>query len=277
MMRHLPTVSVIIPTYNRAAVVTEAIDSVLAQTFRNFELIVIDDGSTDDTFDRLAAYQGRIHLICQENHGVSHARNIGIRAARGEYIALLDSDDLWLPKKLEMQIAVMEAQPDIPLCHTEEIWIRRGVRVNQMKKHQKHGGCIFPNCLPFCVISPSSVLIRRALFNDVGYFDEALLACEDYDLWLRVTKTYSVHFIETPLIIKRGGHDDQLSRIHWGLDRFRIQALDKLLQAGGLTDEQFEQARQEFQRKCEIFAQGCAKRQKTDEAHYYRTLAGKYR
>lgn len=277
MNPHLPTVSVIIPTYNRAAVVTEAIDSVLAQTFRDFELIVVDDGSTDDTRNRLVGYGERIRMICQENHGVSHARNVGIRAARGKYVALLDSDDLWLPKKLETQIAVMEAQPDIPLCHTEEIWIRRGVRVNQMKKHQKHGGYIFPNCLPFCVISPSSVMIRRALFDEVGDFDESLPACEDYDLWLRVTKTSPVHFIETPLIVKRGGHDDQLSRIHWGLDRFRIQALDKLLQAGGLTDEQFEQAREEFQRKCKIFAQGCAKRQKTDEAQYYRTLAGKYR
>lgn len=272
----MPTISVIIPTYNRAAVVTEAIDSVLAQTFRDFEVLVIDDGSTDDTRARLVAYGERIRLICQENHGVSHARNVGIRAARGQYIALLDSDDLWLPKKLDMQIAVMEAQPDIPLCHTEEIWIRRGVRVNQMKKHQKHGGYIFPNCLPFCVISPSSVLIRRALFDSVGLFDEALPACEDYDLWLRVAKTYPVHFIETPLIMKRGGHDDQLSRIQWGLDRFRIQALDKLLQVGGLTDEQFEQTRQEFERKCEIFAQGCAKRGKTDEAQQYRELARKY-
>ncbi len=272
----MPTVSVIIPTYNRAAFVTEAIDSVLAQTFRDVELIVVDDGSTDDTRDRLAAYGERIRLVCEENHGVSHARNVGIRAARGEYIALLDSDDLWLPKKLETQVAVMNAQPDLQLCHTEEIWIRRGVRVNQMKKHQKHGGYIFPNCLPFCVISPSSVMIRRALFDDVGYFDESLPACEDYDLWLRITKIYPVYFIETPLIVKRGGHDDQLSHIHWGLDRFRIQALDKLLQAGGLTDEQFEQARQEFERKCEIFAQGCAKRQKNDDARQYRELAGKY-
>lgn len=277
MNPHLPTVSVIIPTYNRAAIVTEAIDSVLAQTFRDFELIVVDDGSTDDTRDRLIGYSERICLICQENHGVSHARNVGIRAAQGRYIALLDSDDLWLPKKLETQIAVMEAHADIPLCHTEEIWIRRGVRVNQMKKHQKHGGYIFPNCLPFCVISPSSVMIHRALFDEVGDFDESLPACEDYDLWLRVTKTYPVHFIETPMIVKRGGHDDQLSRIHWGLDRFRIQALDKLLQAGDLTDEQFERARQEFERKCEIFAQGCAKRQKNDEAQQYRALSGKYR
>lgn len=272
----MPTVSVIIPTYNRAAVVTEAIDSVLAQTFRDFELIVVDDGSTDDTRDRLAAYGERIRLICQENHGVSHARNVGIRAARGQYIALLDSDDLWLPKKLDTQVAAMTAQPDIPLCHTEEIWIRRGVRVNQMKKHQKQGGYIFTHCLPFCVISPSSVMIRRALFDDIGYFDETLPACEDYDLWLRVTKTSPVHFIETPLMIKRGGHDDQLSRTHWGLDRFRIQSLEKLLQMGELTAEQRQQTTDELRRKCEIMAQGCVKRGKSAEAALYRQIAEKY-
>ena len=145
-----------------------------------------------------------------------------------------------------------------------------------MKKHQKHGGYIFPHCLPFCVISPSSALMRRAVFDEVGYFDEALPACEDYDLWLRITKTHPVHFIETPLIIKRGGHEDQLSRTHWGLDRFRIQSLEKLLQAGGLTAEQRQQAADELRRKCDIMAQGCAKRQKNDEARQYRELAGKY-
>ena len=273
----MPTVSVIIPTYNRADFLKEAIESVLAQTFRDVELLVIDDGSTDRTRDVLDGYGACLRPIFQANCGVSSARNAGIRAAQGRYIALLDSDDLWLPKKLAAQIAVMEAQPHIPLCHTEEIWIRRGVRVNQMKKHQKHGGYIFPHCLPFCVISPSSALIRRAIFDEVGYFDEALPACEDYDLWLRITKIHPVHFIETPLIIKRGGHDDQLSRTHWGLDRFRIQSLEKLLQAGGLTDEQFEQARQEFERKCDIMAQGCAKRDKPADAAAYRQLAEKYR
>ena len=276
-LRDVPTVSVIIPTYNRADFLKEAIESVLAQTFRDVELLVIDDGSTDRTRDVLNGYGARLRPIFQANRGVSSARNAGIRAAQGRYIALLDSDDLWLPKKLAAQIAVMEAQPDIPLCHTEEIWIRRGVRVNQMKKHQKHGGYIFPHCLPFCVISPSSALMRRAVFDEVGYFDEALPACEDYDLWLRITKTHPVHFIETPLIIKCGGHDDQLSRTHWGLDRFRIQSLEKLLQAGGLTAEQRQQAADELRRKCDIMAQGCAKRDKPADAAAYRQLAEKYR
>lgn len=270
-------VSVIIPSYNRVEWLKEAIDSVLAQSYPACEVIIIDDGSTDLTRELVAGYGRQLRYFYQQNRGVSSARNLGIHAATGKYIALLDSDDLWLPSKVEAQVAIMEQQPDLRLCHTEEIWIRRGVRVNPKKKHQKYGGYIFPYCLPLCVISPSSVLIRRSLFHEVGYFDENLPACEDYDLWLRITKTYPVHFIETPLIVKRGGHEDQLSRKYWGIDRFRIQALEKLLRSGELSSEQYEQARQELQRKCEIMAAGSAKRRKMQESDYYRQLPRQYR
>lgn len=271
-----PLISVIIPTYNRAAWLKEAIDSVLSQTAQRIELMIVDDGSTDHTHEWTAGYGEQLHYLYQDNQGVSSARNLGIRSSHGKYIALLDSDDLWLPDKLTRQIAIMEQQPDVQLCHTEEIWIRRGVRVNSKKKHQKYGGYIFPYCLPLCVISPSSVMVRRTLFDEVGYFDETLPACEDYDLWLRITKTYSVHFIETPLIVKRGGHTDQLSQKYWGIDRFRIQSLEKLLQSGDLTSEQYAQTLQELRRKCAIMASGCAKRQKMQEAEYYRQVPGKY-
>ena len=271
-----PVVSVIIPTYNRAVWLPEAIESVLRQSYPAREIIVVDDGSTDDTAQLVAQYGAAIRVFTQANHGVSSARNVGIRAAQGELVAFLDSDDYWLPEKLACQVAVMMQQPELQLCHTEEIWIRRGVRVNQMKKHQKHGGYIFPHCLPFCVISPSSVMLRRAVFAAVGDFDEALPACEDYDLWLRITQTYPVHFIETPLIVKRGGHADQLSRTHWGLDRFRVQALVKLLQTGTLSPEQHQQAADELRRKCAILAQGCAKRGNAAEAARYRQIAANY-
>ncbi|GAK58176.1 glycosyl transferase family protein [Candidatus Vecturithrix granuli] len=274
MQRQL--VSVIIPTYNRAAWLKEAIDSVLSQSAQAIELIIVDDGSTDQTHELVAGYGDQIHYLYQDNQGVSSARNLGIRSSHGQYTALLDSDDLWLPDKLARQIAIMEQQPDLQLCHTEEIWIRRGVRVNPKKKHQKYGGYIFPYCLPLCVISPSSVMIRRSLFDNVGYFDETLPACEDYDLWLRITKTYPVHFIETPLIMKRGGHEDQLSQKYWGIDRFRIQALEKLLRSRELTPEQYDQTLQELRRKCEIMAAGCAKRQKMQEYDYYRQLPRRY-
>lgn len=272
----MATVSVIIPTYNRADFLKEAVDSVLTQTFHDVELIVVDDGSTDHTRQLLQSYGQQLRSVTQENRGVSSARNIGIHASTGEYIALLDSDDLWLPNKLEQQVTVMEQQPDLQLCHTEEIWIRRGKRVNPKKKHQKHGGYIFPYCLPLCVISPSSVMMRRTLFEEVGMFDEALPACEDYDLWLRITKTYPVHFIETPLLVKRGGHADQLSRAIWGLDRFRIQALEKLLQAGELNAEQRRQTCEELRLKCKIMAAGSLKRQNQQAWEYYRQLPRTY-
>ncbi len=272
----MTTISIIIPTYNRADFLKEAIDSVLAQNYQDFELLIVDDGSIDHTRELISRYGERVRYLYQENQGVSSARNRGIRSSSGQYVAFLDSDDLWLPEKLEQQLAVMRQQPELRLCHTEEIWIRRGVRVNQKKKHQKHGGYIFPYCLPLCVISPSSVLLRRNVFDDVGYFDEVLPACEDYDLWLRITQHYPVHFIETPLLMKRGGHEDQLSRKYWGIDRFRIQALEKLLQAKTLTPEQAEQTLQELQRKCDIIAKGCLKRQKTDEWEYYSQLPKQY-
>lgn len=272
----MPFVSVIIPTFNRAQVLGRALDSVFAQTFQNFEIVVVDDGSTDETPELLAAYGSRVTVLAQANRGVSSARNRGIRASSGEYVAFLDSDDAWLPDKLTRQIAVLDQHPDIPLCHTEEIWIRRGVRVNQMKKHHKQGGYIFPACLPFCVISPSSAMLRRAVFDEVGDFDESLPACEDYDLWLRITKTYPVIFISDPLIVKYGGHADQLSRMHWGLDRFRIRALEKLLQSGALNSEQYAQTVAELRRKCEIVANGCFKRQKQVEGQAYLQISAKY-
>jgi glycosyltransferase involved in cell wall biosynthesis len=265
-------VSVIIPTYNRAHVISRAVESVLAQTFQDFELLIVDDGSHDETREILASYGNRITYLYQENHGVSHARNTGIRASSGDFVALLDSDDAWMPEKLERQLAAMASQPDIPLCHTEEIWIRNSVRVNPGKKHRKYGGYIFPYCLPLCVVSPSSVVLRRWIFDKIGLFDETLPACEDYDLWLRIAQKYSVIFLEEPLLMKYGGHADQLSRKYWGIDRFRIQALVKLLTTYPLTSEQYEQTLHELQRKCRIMANGCRKRQKMQEYAYYTNL-----
>ncbi len=269
-------VSVIIPAYNRAQALKKAIDSVLSQTYEDFELLVVDDGSTDNTRKIVENCKKQVRYIFQQNQGVSSARNLGIYSTSGEYVAFLDSDDLWLPEKLEQQVAVMSQQPDLHLCHTEEIWIRRGVRVNPKKKHKKYSGHIFLYCLPLCVISPSSVMIRRELFHKVGYFDENLPACEDYDLWLRITKDYPVHFIETPLLIKHGGHVDQLSQKYWGIDRFRIQALEKLLQTESLDPEQRIQTLQELRRKCAIMANGCLKRGKSEEGTRYSQIPKRY-
>jgi glycosyltransferase involved in cell wall biosynthesis len=265
-------VSVIIPTYNRGWIIKEAIDSVLAQDYREFELIVVDDGSTDDTDDILNSYRGDIMVFRQENQGVSAARNRGLAEASGRFIAFLDSDDLWLPQKLFRQIEFFDKNPDAQICQTEETWIRKGVRVNPKNRHKKPWGMIFEPSLALCLVSPSAVMIRRSLFEKVGGFDETLPACEDYDLWLRISCRYPVYLIETPLIIKRGGHDDQLSASP-GLDKFRIKSLTKIIESGLLSKTQYGAAVKALKQKCMIYAAGCRKREREDEAVYYMSLS----
>ena len=263
-------VSVIIPTYNRAGLVQEAVASVLAQTWRDFELLVVDDGSTDGTVEALAPYASRLRLLRRESRGgVSAARNTGIAAARGEWLAFLDSDDLWRPEKLARQLAYLAAHPDLQLCQTEETWVRRGLRVNQPLTHRKVGGRIFFASLERCLVSPSAVILHRRLLEQHGGFDEDLPAAEDYDLWLRLSWRYEVGLLPEPLIIKRGGHADQLSG-QWGLDRYRIRALVKLLNDPELPAPEARAARRVLARKCAIYAQGCEKRGKHAEADYYR-------
>jgi GT2 family glycosyltransferase len=269
-----PLVSVILPTYNRDAIVSRAIESVLSQTYPHCELIVVDDGSTDNTAALLNTYANRINVIHRDNGGVSAARNTGIRCSTGDYIALLDSDDYWLPEKLAEQIAFFKSQPDALICQTEEIWIRNGKRVNPKKRHQKHSGMIFEKTLPLCLVSPSAVMIRKTLLDEVGLFDETLPACEDYDLWLRISWKYPVYLIDTPLIVKCGGHADQLSSLP-ELDKYRIQALSKILTQDGLSQSQRHAALTMLEKKCRIYANGCDKRGRLDEAAYYSALPGK--
>lgn len=270
-----PMVSVIIPTFNRGWILEEAIDSVLEQEYQNFELIVVDDGSTDNTPEILNSYSSKITVIRQANQGVSAARNKGIRHSSGQLIAFLDSDDRWLPHKLSRQVAFFESHPELSICQTEEIWIRNGVRVNPKKRHQKPSGMIFERSLALCLVSPSAVMLRRSLLEDVGLFDENLPACEDYDLWLRISCRYPVGLIDTPLIVKQGGHDDQLSRAP-SLDRFRIRALERMIENGNLTKKQRTAAIKILKAKCGIYAGGCLKRRRTDEALYYQRLAECY-
>jgi len=262
-------VSVIIPTFNRAAFLREAIDSVLAQSEKDFELIVVDDGSTDHTRELVAEYGDRIRYFFQTNAGAAAARNLGIRNANGQLLTFLDSDDLWFPQKLARQIEWMAAHPKIMLCYTDEIWIRRGVRVNQKKIHAKTGGWIYPLCLPRCLISPSSVFMRHELFEIVGLFDEQLPICEDYDLWLRVAAKFEIGFIPAPLIVKRGGHPDQLSQREWGIDRYRITALMKIYESGILQADWRRLTAATLCAKCKILENGFRKRGKIDEALIY--------
>ncbi|OQA57288.1 MAG: UDP-Glc:alpha-D-GlcNAc-diphosphoundecaprenol beta-1,3-glucosyltransferase WfgD [Candidatus Omnitrophica bacterium ADurb.Bin277] len=291
-----PLVSVIIPVYNRSAVLPRAIRSVLSQTGVPLELIVVDDGSTDDVEDAVRAtgnpfpeirliprrLESRVpdpgvRTLRQENQGPSAARNLGIKHSKGEWIAFLDSDDEWLPGKLKAQTDFFRKNPDCLICQTEEIWIRNGKRVNPMKKHKKYGGYIFEKCLPLCIVSPSAVMMHRKLFDEIGIFDESLPACEDYDLWLRIAARHPIGLIKKPYIIKYGGHADQRSREFPAMDLFRIRSLAKLLGSGILTAEQTSAARRMLEEKSRIFIQGALKRGKEKEAAAVQNLLGMHK
>ena len=274
-MKQKPQISIIIPTYNRGWILKEAIDSVLSQNCTDFELIVVDDGSTDNTLALLQAYKGRLNLLQQENRGVSSARNLGIKNSCGQYIAFLDSDDLWLPDKLSFQLEFFILHREALICQTEEMWIRNGTRVNPGKKHKKISGHIFEQSLSLCLVSPSAVMMDRRLFEETGIFDENLHACEDYDLWLRTTLKYPVFLLDKPLVIKRGGHPDQLSKAP-GLDKYRIASILKLLQSESLSKSRYKKAVKIFQKKCKIYGAGCAKRGRYDEAEHYQKLAEQF-
>jgi glycosyltransferase involved in cell wall biosynthesis len=270
-------ISVIIPTFNRSRLICRAIDSVLAQTCTPDEIIVVDDGSTDDTFEKLQQqYPTNIKVYrCSENRGVSAARNLGIERSTGDWIALLDSDDEWLPDKLAQQVSALHKNP-LPVCHTDEIWIRKGVRVNQMKKHRKFGGDIFKHCLAMCAMSPSSIMLEKRIVLEAGGFDETLPACEDYDLWLKICAQTPVLYLQQPLIRKYGGHEDQLSAKHWGMDRFRIQSLDALLQTNVLCEEKRNLAIETLLRKLNILRKGAEKHNNQTMLSYCDLLLLKY-
>ncbi len=196
------SVSVIIPTFNRAHVLARALDSVLAQDYGDIDIWVVDDGSTDDTRDLLQSYQGKIQVLTQSNKGVSAARNLGIQKSQGQFIALLDSDDAWEPDKISCQIQFFTAHPQAMICQTEEIWIRNGRRVNPKVKHKKPSGYIFEPSLLLCLVSPSAVMMRRSLFETRGYFNDDFHVCQDYDLWLRISRDIPIYLIEKPYTSK---------------------------------------------------------------------------
>ncbi len=261
-------VSTIIPVFNRAQLLLEALHSVLRQKDfgDDFEIIVVDDGSTDNIAEVLAGLPGKIRYVRQEHSGVSAARNRGITESRGEWIAFLDSDDLWLPGKLSTQMRFFSKNPDTPLCQTEELWIRNGRHINPRKYHKKPHGYCFPLLLERCLVSPSAVVIHRRIFDLVGFFDESFPACEDYDLWLRIGCRFPVGLVDSPLVIKRGGHPDQLSATVPNLDKYRIEAIVKLLGSEALNADQRCAAEVILEKKREVYSGGCRKRGNISEA-----------
>lgn len=235
-------VSVIIPVFNRRDQVLRAIESVRRQTFKAFEIIVVDDGSTDGTGEVVTGrYLSAVRLLRQAHTGVSRARNAGIQAAQFDWVAFLDSDDEWLPQKLEQQMACLQ-RSNLLVCHSNEIWIKNDVRVNPCKHHAKSGGDIFLRALPRCIISPSSIVIHKCVFEKIGCFDESFPTCEDYELFLRLTLNFPVEYVDERLIIKYGGHADQLSHAYFAMDRYRVRALARLLDQNPDMDTDKKQA-----------------------------------
>ena len=270
--------SVIIPTFNRENFLRKAVNSVLTQTFKEWELIIVDDGSTDNTMHYVNSLNDeRIVYIKQENKGPAGARNVGVKQAKTCWICFLDSDDWWDKRKLEITFGYILKYPDYKIFHTQEIWFKRGKLLNQKKKHRKYGGWIFEKCLSLCRVSISTVCIHKSVFKEVGGFDENLRCCEDYDFWLRVSLKYPFCLIDLPLTLKDGGRSDQVSFQYWGMDRFRIYALQKILEIPTLPKDKYLSAFEELERKCLIYIKGCIKRGKIEEARFYESIIDKYK
>lgn len=258
-------VSVIIPTFNRAYVLRKAVESVLSQSYLDFEIIIVDDGSKDNTASVIEPLKKHVRAFHISHSGVSKARNTGIEKARGEWISFLDSDDYWLSEKLKKQMSYLRKNPQYRVCHTDEIWIKNGKRINQGKKHAKYEGWFFSPSLKLCLISPSTVVIHREVFDKAGKFDETFEFVEDYELWLRITSQYPIGFIGEKLVIKTGGHPDQLSRRINGIEKYRIDALEKLILDGNLKPEYLNESIEMFKKKCSIYTSGCLKRGRQEE------------
>lgn len=267
-------ISVIIPSYNRKRQTLAAIQSVLAQTYTSYELIVVDDGSTIDRSEIQACVETAGHRYIHTSHaGVSAARNLGVENARGALVSFLDSDDTWLPEKLHVQNEFLKNNVELKICQTDEKWIRHGKFVNPCKHHDKAEGDAFYRSLEMCCISPSSVMLERELFCESGGFDEQMAVCEDYDLWLRITRSYPVGLIKRPLVCKYGGHDDQLSRSEPAIDRFRVYALLKLLRLTPLSDTQLDAVIGQIIKKSAILIEGASKRNNEGVRQLYQQVA----
>jgi len=275
-------VSVVIPTFNRCTLLPRAIDSIYRQTVQCEEIVVVDDGSTDATRDYLASIviekKSNFKVIHQKNRGPAAARNRGILEAKCDLIAFLDSDDHWHKRKLEFQYGLMRENNNFLISHTKEKWLRRGVHLNQKKKHIPQHGDIFQHCLLLCAVGMSTVMVKKELFMSVGNFDESMQCCEDYDFWLRVSRRFPFLLVDKPLTTKEGGREDQVSCIYrMGMDRFRIDSLKKLLDSGTLSEKQHALALEEFVKKIHVFGNGCLKHGNTTIGNTYLNLISEYR
>ncbi len=295
-MDKCPLVSVVIPTYNRVNFLKEAISSVLGQNYSEIELIVVDDGSSDGSEEwckslNEGSENERFRYVRIAHSGFPGlVRNVGIRMASGEYIAFLDSDDIWIEEKIEEQINLMESRVNCVISHTKERWVRNRKEISQSRQRHRREGDIFEDALLKCIIGPSTVMVRKDIFNYAGFFNEHMEIAEDYELWLRVTALYRVCYIDRPLVVKRGGHSDQLSEKYGQIEIFRIEALESFIEWLSHAKNTFSKlgwnperyplvkslAYKELARKCSIYARGCFKRGREREGRSYLEKMEKY-
>jgi glycosyltransferase involved in cell wall biosynthesis len=222
-----PRVSVIIPSYNHAHYVKEAIQSVLEQNYDDYEIIVIDDGSRDNTRETVACFGEKVRYIWQENKGLPGARNTGIKAAKGEFIALLDSDDTWLPGFLSATVARLEAEPHLGAVHTGFYFVdEQGARLPQMSVETVPDDQMYDRLLDGEFFVPAAVVTRRECFDRVGLFDEAFRGSEDWDIWLRVARQYRFAGIPTPLVNYRM-HGSNMSKDPEYMLRYQLIVVEK--------------------------------------------------
>jgi len=281
-MSETPSVDVVIPVRDRRQLIGRAVQSVLDQTMAAARVLVVDDGSTDGSADFVERKFPEVEVIRSVHRGVSHARNLAIRdrgndrAKPSDWVAFLDSDDQWHARKLERQLTVARQQSNARVIHCDEIWIRNGRRVNPKSKHVKPGGYIYRHCLPLCCMSPSATMIHSIVFDQVGLFDESMPACEDYDLWLRIAARFPVHFIDEKLLTRYAGHADQLSHTVEAQDRYRLRALEKMLDSNSLGDADWHATLETFAKKVAVYTGGAVKRGRHEEAERWRRRCRDY-
>lgn len=263
------SISVVIPCYNRVNKLYRALKSVELQTRKPEQIIVVDDGSEKSLQNLLSPEFPKVEWLAQENKGVSSARNAGVEFATGDWIALLDSDDEWVPEKLESQVSFHQKNQDLLASHTDEVWIRNGNQVIPPQYLNKSSEALFTRSLKHCLICPSSAFLHHSLFERIGYFDETLSVCEDYDFWLRLLAEERIECLHEKLTIKHGGHADQLSATTWGMDRFRIKSLEKMLGHGKLSTLQNKAILETLVEKSSILIVGSKKRKKHDQVIKY--------
>ena len=278
-----PFFSIIIPSYNRADFLKIAINSVLSQTSHDYELIIVDDGSTDNTRKVVLSHinslgsesadkKSKLIYIYQDHQGVAKARNKGILKSTGKFICFLDSDDRFRVEKLQRTYYYIKKNPEYKIFHTEEIWYRNGKLLSQKIYHKKPSGNVFKNAAELCCVSISTAAIKKDIFTKIGVFDESLPACEDYDFWLRAASSFPVFLIPEHMTIKQGGHPDQQSQKYPAMDKFRIYSLKKILKKKGLSSVNYNIAYTVLKNKCRIYIQGALKRGKTNEAKRYQDI-----